>query len=187
MELVYVYIKRDGAIPEINVNFSPNFHFEFIGNVLSFEEKENLKQIDDFYGNINSMNLILAMNGTGKSTIFNFLFGETKVRNCRGVKVYYDGNNFLIENTIPFLICDNEIHTDEDVKIFDCTNKTILKENEYNGNRHILYAQINYEFNRIRIPRNNKKNFINKNKILLSNNLESLYEFIKSDLLKEDL
>jgi len=74
MELLYVWIEDYKNIYRQGFNFSPKyrFHFDYESKELTCEE--NTDFIDDFFGNeISNVTAIIGENGSGKSTVLEFL------------------------------------------------------------------------------------------------------------------
>ena len=89
MELVYLWVEKYKNIQNQGFNFSPRFECDFDGETLTIDEKKEDEYVKDFFGENINVTAIVGKNGSGKSSVLNFvrLFLEesTLIRNSKTI------------------------------------------------------------------------------------------------------
>lgn len=96
MELVFIYIEEHKILEDFNASFSSKFTVNFSDFSLSIERKEDTTF--DYYSGLN-IKAIVGQNGTGKSTLLDFIEEScSSYSESSGFLIWYDSNNkmFLI-------------------------------------------------------------------------------------------
>ena len=73
MELVYVWIKNYKNIEKQGFNFSPRFHCDYNENTNELTIDKNDGYISNFFGKNINVTAIVGKNGSGKSSVLNFI------------------------------------------------------------------------------------------------------------------
>lgn len=108
MKILYLYIDSYKKLEDLNLNFSENykFYYDRIKEELSIDRKEINYSL---FGNL-KINAIIGCNGTGKSSIFNFIvdleFLNDKTQNY--IVVTSEGDKMLL-----YVNRDNKIYKEE--------------------------------------------------------------------------
>ncbi len=157
MEIIYVYIEKLDSRGEIKINFSPKFNCNFRNGDLSIEERK-YSEIENYYGNINSLNLILGKNGCGKTTLFNFIFKNDEL--FSGFILYNHDGKFVIDRRDIVVNCDGISDINDELSILYLPNSEVDKS---------------------------KSKFLSNKYIKKENSLLSLYNFFTSNILEEKL
>jgi len=139
MELVYLWIAKYKNIKKQGFNFSNEFECSYENNTLTINKKED--SIKNFFGNNIDITAIVGKNGSGKSSIVEFLFGvlfkfkENEVnKNC--LIIYREGKKLLIcklNIEIDSLLIDKK---DKDIN--DC----LVEKNEFINQSYYLFFDI---------------------------------------------
>ena len=152
MEIVYLYIHDYRRFKQQNINFGSEYIFHYDDKTNELNVEKNHLYIDKFYNqnghdNILNISAIIGENGTGKTSVLEYLIG-----------VLHDsfklGNNDLIiikEQEKFFLI------STKDIKI----NESIIKKNILNLKNEQSFSKFNYQIIFLSNIFNGESNFHN--------------------------
>lgn len=114
MELLYVWIGKYKNIEKQGFNFSPKYRFSFDEETktLSLDEDRSDKVIDNFFGErISNITAIVGENGSGKTSIIQFLISENTLHDT-GISLMvfkYEDNDFVyIANGFENIKCPRD-------------------------------------------------------------------------------
>ncbi|CAA6814091.1 MAG: Unknown protein [uncultured Sulfurovum sp.] len=105
MELVYLWVEDYKNIQKQGFNFSPRFECEYVDNELTIIEKKEDEYIKDFFGENINVTAIVGKNGSGKSSVLNFvrLFLEEKYRiEKKAILIFHNRKNEFIPFTLNY-------------------------------------------------------------------------------------
>ena len=123
MELVYCWIKDFENLKDIELNISGEYDIEYKKEEKKLEIRKNLNYMENFWGNnIKNITAIIGKNGSGKSSILNFIiFLMSKVESYKYYEIIFIvkeqkkltivANDNLINNK-NMINCDLEILKD---------------------------------------------------------------------------
>ena len=83
---IYMYVKEYKGLKDFEITFDNNYEITFEGEILTINKIKTDNNIENFYsidktiGNIDSVNLLIGKNGSGKTSILQVLgFGDSKL------------------------------------------------------------------------------------------------------------
>ena len=124
MEILYLYIKDYKSIKNQNINFGSEYVFEFDGRA-KLTETNNQSYIKGFYNvryedaNVANVTSIIGENGTGKSSILNFIkenFASGSNLQHEAILVLRENGEIVIYTTYPGLTYNEAIFKCQFVK-----------------------------------------------------------------------
>lgn len=86
MELVHIYIEEHKSIRNLNIPINGNFECFHHGSHLTLSMHDN--NLSAYYDNI-TISAIIGKNGTGKTSILNFLGSLVKANDSSGMIIFY--------------------------------------------------------------------------------------------------
>ncbi|MGB6129431.1 MAG: AAA family ATPase [Psychrilyobacter sp.] len=99
MELLYVWIEEYKGISKLGFNISNRYDIKYENNILEVEEYKNWKSRRGFYGEkISNVTALIGKNGTGKSTLIDFISSVDRSENKKGFMIYTDKNGKKFSN-----------------------------------------------------------------------------------------
>ncbi len=116
MELLYIWIESYKNIHHQGFNFSPKYRFDFNSgtNELSCVENEDALP-DDFFGkNISNITAIVGENGSGKSSLFEFIINSQK--NYKNINTVIIFNGLIIPSRDLSVNLINKTNTNFEIK-----------------------------------------------------------------------
>ncbi len=141
MELLYVWIEKYKNIEKQGFNFSPKYRFSFDENTkkLRPDEGRRNKVIDNFFGEkISNITAIVGENGSGKTSIIQFLISENILHDYGvSLMVFKLGKDILKKNDIfGYMATGLEYDIEAPHNFIDMQNK-----DKYNWKipMHIIY------------------------------------------------
>ena len=185
MELVYLWVDSYKNIRNQGFNFSPRFECEFKDGVLTICDKKkkeckNNEYLENFFGKNINITAIVGENGSGKTSLIDFIYTSINVK---------DKKKFL------FLFSDNNQKYYTSNLNLSKINLTVLEKFNFNRCNYtipkgIIINSKSYDMNNtlrffISIFKKVEKNlFFNPNSILIKENQEKKREII-SELLED--
>ena len=135
---IYMYVKEYKGLKDFEITFDNNYEITFENGRLTINKKETENNIKNFYsidktnGNIDSVNLLIGKNGSGKTSILEMLNLSKERREIDYMIIYKS-----VENNEDFIIEKNG--SSKFIKIKE--SKEIKLENElykyYDDKNHI--------------------------------------------------
>ncbi|MDD2829828.1 MAG: AAA family ATPase [Sulfuricurvum sp.] len=186
MELVYLWVEKYKNIDKQGFNFSPRFECTFHDKynddctlendcVLDIKPKEH---IENFFGKNINITAIVGENGSGKSSIFEFLINELSKKEINYVCVFQNKtNNKIIYTSTKQIECALESINIDD-KLFGYIN--------ISAHENTINIKINHYFGLMGddgFTATNFDNYIGKAKTEL-NNTDPLYQQVKKEIEK---
>lgn len=198
IELSYLWL-GENCIPNIKnqeVNFSTDLEFEFIEKKFHIKYKDNY--LNNFYGqNIINISAIVGKNGSGKTSIINFL-KDCKFENyeLKQIVIFKKSNEIHMFNTINLKednICNN---TKYKINIHDLSSHNFKDKFNELGVRSIIFYSDNFNCRRGNLRRNNTKKIydISTDHLIVSDkynelsnkmNIDQVENFNVSDIFRE--
>ena len=89
MELVYLWVEEYKNIHKQGFNFSPKFNCNYDPDTNELTIDENNDYIDNFFGDNINVTAILGKNGSGKSSVAEFLYLSRKNNDNKHIIVFY--------------------------------------------------------------------------------------------------
>ena len=171
MELVYLWVKKYKNIKEQGFNFSPRFHCEYDekNNELTIDENDDY--IENFFGDNINVTAIVGKNGSGKSSLVEYLNQDPKVFILFENNKFYISQNLKINNLTKYL---HSIKNDKSNRTHILSTRMLNSKDVFKQNNRISKEQIYMFLN----SKNSLKNIIYPKKILY------IIQIYKEDLLK---
>jgi AAA15 family ATPase/GTPase len=167
MELVYLWVEDYKNIKKQGFNFSPRFTCEYNDESKELTIDENDDYIPDFFGDNINVTAIVGKNGSGKSSVFEFL--------TRILVLADNGNTFKEDKSFFYVLSNNSepynlkcysygisyikidgykcVHNDVSLK-----NRLIIYDSKLNLDKHLYMAYLNIShFSRDNIIENDKR------------------------------
>jgi len=180
LELVYLWVEDYKNIKKQGFNFSPRFHCEYDEGKNELTIKENDDYIPDFFGKNINVTAIVGKNGSGKSSVFEFILDRLANRYSDYPKNFI----FLYLDKNKFYKYDNFFYNlNSKMKVEKYPNR----ENLLNYCTNLITLYLNNQRERIE-PRDSEKLFIENhnfnqnyiNKILIKNYMGINNQLIKN-------
>ena len=130
MKLIYMWIEKYNQLKDLSIAFSSEFHFQFRKetneDILEISKREkNLTSFFDFQSEEKKRNIdffgIVGENGTGKTTITNYINDDIFFNDYRGIYAFYDEINREIKVKI--------FYPSENIRIIRVEKKHSFYEN----------------------------------------------------------
>lgn len=155
-ELIFVWLNNHGCLKNVGFNFSPKFavNFNFETNELSIQRNNNI----NIFQNRNILNLsaIIGENGTGKTTVLQFLnslsctplstvddkqyLKHTEEQNDRNAYIAV----YLVDDTIKIINKTNKTIYWGNQKFTSLSNWDYNHDNPFNYTTHIYFTNSEY-------------------------------------------
>lgn len=108
MEIVYINIKKFRNLENVEFSVSNECDIEYKNNKLNIKDKENREFFRNFYGdNIQNLTLILGKNGSGKSSLLEFIVPSDEYKSGFIVFKDIEGNFKYISYDKEDIYCEN--------------------------------------------------------------------------------
>lgn len=173
MELISVYIEESKAVKRLLLPLNSNFNILYDNETLTI--RQNYVPQNQYYKNI-SFNLLLGENGTGKTTILDYIESLLCDSSDMGFSIWFDGIKYHIFdffNIIKYIKSDHPYQKTEIIK------KALVQQNV-----SALKISNVFDLNKYAISSSNN-NIKNQRIIDLTNN--SLLRSSKNNIVKNDL
>lgn len=135
---IYMYVKEYKGLKDFEITFDNNYEIIFEGEILTINKIKTDNNIENFYsidktiGNIDSVNLLIGKNGSGKTSILQVLgFGNSKL----GI---LEGDDLDEEDFLPYRNSTNSMI------LYKFTNDKnfILEIREKDGFRKLIFIKV---------------------------------------------
>ncbi|QMR77604.1 AAA family ATPase [Enterobacter sp. RHBSTW-00175] len=115
MKLAYIWISEHKVLKNIQLSIDSSCYCDFKDGNLTIRKNESAKS---YYNNV-SISAIIGKNGTGKSTVLEFLEDSVSGGNSSGIIVWYDDSGSVFVCPVNFYIKSTDVLTTENFSVID--------------------------------------------------------------------